>query len=175
MLVDIKDFEGLYAVTENGEIFSYPKRTNAKQGKWLKIAFDGRYKTVCLFKNGKKHQRLVHRLVAEAFCDNRENKPHVNHIDGNKTNNFANNLEWVTQSENMTHAVIAGLHKNSDKQKAVASALGKSFRKFTEDQVRKIRKLRDMGCTCKDIGHWFNADRTTISLIVHGKTYAEIV
>ena len=43
MLVNIAGFEGLYAVTENGDIYSYPKRTNAKNGKWLKITSDGRY------------------------------------------------------------------------------------------------------------------------------------
>ena len=117
----------------------------------------------------------MHRLVAEAFCDNPHSKPHVNHIDGNKVNNTASNLEWVTQSENMVHAVVTGLHKPSDKQKAVARELGKSFRKFTDEQIRKIRQLREMDFTCKDIGHWLGVDRTTISLIVNGKTYVEVV
>lgn len=55
-----------------------------------------------------KH-RSVHRLVAQTYVPNPEQKPHVNHIDGNKLNNRADNLEWVTQSENQRHAYDSGL------------------------------------------------------------------
>lgn len=55
--------------------------------------------------------QLVHRIVATYFCDNPEHKPEVNHIDGNKSNNRASNLEWVTRSENERHAYRTGLAK----------------------------------------------------------------
>jgi len=71
------------------------------------------YPIVYLRKNGKSHVLTVHRLVATAFIPNPDNKPQVNHIDGNKTNNYVDNLEWCTNSENMDHAIRMGLFENS--------------------------------------------------------------
>lgn len=60
---------------------------------------------ISLYKNGKSFKKLIHRLVAEAFIPNPEKKPQVNHKDGNPLNNNLSNLEWVTQKENVEHAV----------------------------------------------------------------------
>lgn len=62
--------------------------------------------------NGKPHHRLLHRVIAQAFVDNDACKPEVNHIDGDKTNNRADNLEWVTRGENLSHAFKTGLMPN---------------------------------------------------------------
>lgn len=61
------------------------------------------YLRVYLSKNGKRKHHKVHRLVAQAFIPNPENKPQINHIDGNKQNNSITNLEWVTDAENKEH------------------------------------------------------------------------
>lgn len=175
MIADIKGFEGLYGITNDGRVFSYPKKTISTNGRWLKLSFDGRYKQVCLFKNGKKHMMLVHRLVAQAYCNNDCDKPHVNHIDGNKENNHASNLEWVTESENMQHAVNNGLLRVSEKQKDAARKIGLKSRKFTDDQIRKIRKLAEMTFRHADIAEWFGVDRSAIGYIVNRKTYAEVI
>lgn len=71
------------------------------------------YLSVDLYKDGKRVTRGVHRLVAEAFIPNPENKPEVNHKDGNKHNNSISNLEWVTKKENVRHAWDNGLVKPS--------------------------------------------------------------
>ena len=70
------------------------------------------YKHVTLNINGKQKRMRVHRLVAEAYIDNPENKPYVNHIDGNRGNNKVENLEWVTPSENTRHAIETGLFRS---------------------------------------------------------------
>ena len=67
------------------------------------------YLTVRLFNNGKIKNLTVHRIVASLFVINPDNKPIVNHKDGNKKNNYANNLEWCTQKQNINHAIDIGL------------------------------------------------------------------
>lgn len=72
---------------------------------------DKGYHIVCLHLNGKKKLTKVHRLVAQAFIPNPNNKPQVNHKDLDKTNNNVDNLEWVTGYENYLHAVANGVSK----------------------------------------------------------------
>lgn len=98
------------------------------------------YKKVELVKNGKKKSYKVHRLVAMAFIDNPENKPEVNHIDGNKINNCVDNLEWVTSSENTIHAYNAKL----------------SSRKRDLDEDEIVFMYCDLKMTMQQIAEHFN-------------------
>lgn len=96
-------FEGLYEVSSLGNVKSL------RQNKIMKHNVDkGGYHRVPLYKNGKKLYKAIHRLVAQAFIPNIDNKPQVNHIDSDRSNNNVNNLEWVTSSENNTHAYKFG-------------------------------------------------------------------
>ena len=104
----IKDYEGKYYVTSQGDVVNAYGNTltptiNKKTG----------YKTVSLWKNNKGSSKTIHRLVALTYLTNPNNLPEVNHIDGNKLNNHVDNLEWVTRSENMIHAYATGLAKQT--------------------------------------------------------------
>lgn len=88
-----------------------------KRNRILKHKSNGVYKNIALHKNKRSYYRYIHRLVCEAFCDNPNNKPMVNHIDGNKLNNHYLNLEWVTKGENQAHAFRTGLRIPSEAQR----------------------------------------------------------
>ena len=75
----------------------------------------GGYLQVLLYKNNKSRMFSIHRIVAQTFISNKENKPEVNHINGIKTDNSIKNLEWVTGSENKKHAYKTGLRGTSEK------------------------------------------------------------
>lgn len=100
-------YENIYEVSSYGRIksikFSKIKYIKPKQN-------HGGYLEVLLYnKDGKRKTARVHRLVAEAFVPNPKNLPEVNHIDGDKTNNYINNLEWTSRSRNQKHAYKTGL------------------------------------------------------------------
>lgn len=90
-----------YYITEDAKLFSSKKQMKPYEG--------DRYQKCVLKINGKPTMKYIHRLVAEAFIPNPDNKPEVNHKDGNKLNNNVSNLEWVTLSENRLHAYKTGL------------------------------------------------------------------
>lgn len=97
-----------YAVSSLGNVMSLRSKKLLKQEK-CNASIDGnRYKRVTFSSDSVIKRFSVHRLVAEAFIPNPFNKPHVNHIDNDPSNNSVSNLEWVTHSENMLHCVASG-------------------------------------------------------------------
>lgn len=97
---DIPGYENRYQVSNLGRI----KACWSRAAIIRKQSIVKGYKCVILFTAGRAKNLRVHRLVAQAFIPNPDNKPEVNHIDGDKLNNLASNLEWSTRSENMKHA-----------------------------------------------------------------------
>lgn len=124
---DIKGYEGLYQVSNLGNVKSLERYVTAPQngGKRLlkekslkqSISKTGYY-VVALSKNHVAMTKKVHRLIAEAFIPNLLDKPHINHIDGNKLNNDIINLEWATHKENTQHAFRIGIMNNDRNNKS---------------------------------------------------------
>lgn len=119
----IKDFEGKYEVSNFGRVRSldHVRKTGSfgkyiQKGKLLKQYYkdkNSKYLRVSLSSNGIVSKKKVHRLVAETFLPMVDGKTLVNHKDGNKQNNCADNLEWVNHSENLIHAYNNNLRKTA--------------------------------------------------------------
>lgn len=126
----IYGYENFYEVSNFGNVRSFPKVVRSGRGKTIKksVALKPQrrqhgYLAVWLYANGTRKQVSVHRLVAEAFCEKKDGCNEVNHIDEDKTNNHADNLEWCTRQENATHgsrtARIAEKNTNGKRSKPV--------------------------------------------------------
>jgi len=133
---DCIGYEEYYQVSNLGNVRSKDRVVNNSKGGTtrlikgivlIQISYMG-YNAVCFCVAGKIKQRIVkvHRLVAQAFIPNLENKPCVNHIDGNKLNNNVENLEWATYRENTIHAISKGLmiHKPFSKERKESVKMG---------------------------------------------------
>jgi len=118
----IPGFESAYEVSNMGRVKSLPRLVIAgccsgiKAGRFLRHRIVGAgYCQLVLFKNGIRLTKYVHVLVAEMFCEKKPGHIEVNHLDTDKTNNVASNLEWSTRLQNLRHARAAGCFQKYDK------------------------------------------------------------
>lgn len=132
---DVVGYEGLYQVSNLGRVKSLPKydRLGRFHPEKIKSQVDNGngYIVVNLKHNGKQKMRTVHSLVAEAFIPNPNNYSEINHIDGNKSNNELQNLEFCTRSFNVIHAIKLGLHSNFGERKVLCVETGVIFNSIT--------------------------------------------
>lgn len=108
MLKDVIGYEGIYVISDKGEVFSLRTQKFLAQS----TKRNG-YKVVTLYKDGVKKQHLIHRLVCMTFNEDEDHSLQVNHIDCDKENNSLLNLEFVTSKENINHAFVNGRHDAS--------------------------------------------------------------
>jgi hypothetical protein len=156
--VDLPEYSDYYWISNFGNV---KKKIN---GRILKARqHSGGYNYVQLSINGKETNITLHRFIAKAFISNPENKPYINHRDGNKLNNTIDNLEWTTASENQIHAFATGLQK---------PLLGELHQNsiLKESQVLEIRNLFNTKST-REIAAIYNVSVGCIGNIKRGVTW----
>lgn len=160
---DIEGFSGKYQVSNKGRIKSFHI---SDKGRIMKPEErNKKYLCIGLRLNMNKKNYVIHRLVANAFIDNPENKSQINHKDGNKLNNHTENLEWCTHSENMKHAFSTGLSIALKGEDTYNSTLNNK-------QARIIRSMKRMEIKQREVAKIFNTSTGVVGNIQRGKTYA---
>lgn len=143
-------------------------RVKTKQGRYKKINYGiCKYGYLDLWKDNKSKRFRIHRLVAEQFVPNTYNKEQVNHIDGNKKNNQANNLEWVTPKENIQHAINNNLS-------SIKFGSRNHSAKLTESDVSYIRAVAKKTKTVRELAEQFNVSTTNIYNIINNKKWLKM-
>lgn len=154
----VSGYEGIYLITNHGRVF--------RNGKQLKPQIDSSgYPIISLCNSGQKSFR-IHRLVAKAFIPNKENKPCINHKDGNKENNFYKNLEWVTRGENNKHASENGLNDVRGESNVTS--------KLCREDVINIKKRYKNSESVVDICKDYPVCKSHIYKILRGDTWGHL-
>jgi len=159
---DIPGYENIYQISSFGNVKSLerykqgPRNTiRLVKERILKPKNNKGYLAIHL-RTGKNLYPSIHTLVAKAFIKNESNKNTVNHINGVKSSNNIANLEWATESEQMVHAIKTGLYTPPDISKYTKKGSEHPNSKINENDVQKIKDLKNSGNTYKSIAKEFN-------------------
>lgn len=170
--VDIKNYEGCYQISNKGRVKSLEREVTSggltrTQPERILAHWRGRtslYDRVRLYKNGIGKKFTVHRIVAEHFLDDWDPALEVNHIDGNRYNNAADNIEMCSHQRNMEHAIANDLKNDYGERSSNA--------RLTNAQAEDIRKRYHAGgITQHELATKFAVSHQTVSCIVRHKKY----
>ncbi len=173
---DIVGFEGYYQVSNFGNVKSLERKCKALGNKLRTVPSKAKavtidrygYPKVSLDKDGHSYYFTIHRLVAQTFIPNPENKPQVNHIDGNKQNNCVENLEWCTAKENTDHSWKMGLQK-------IKHGSQRAWAKMNEEKVKEARKTYSLGgVSLKELAKKYNICSQALHNIILRKTWKHV-
>ncbi len=178
--VPVVGFEDFYEISNHGTIRGVDRRVvRTRNGKTHLLTCEGRvlkpggdtvgYFVITLSNGGERYASSIHRLVAKAFVPAPEGVEfsdlQVNHIDGDKKNNKASNLEWLTQQDNIKHAISNGMKPKFSGGFRGADPL------LTIEQVKKAKKLLKKGKKVYEVAEYFNVTPVTISKISQGRSF----
>lgn len=180
--VEIKEYPD-YEISDQGRVMSKERLVTYPDGhKHLvnsKILIPRKtgagYMSVALFNKDGRQDFSIHRLVAFAFCEMTLFSTEVNHKNGIKNDNRAENLEWVTHKENMEHSV--NNFDFTERYKKVSERMTGSkhpLSKLDEKKVKEIKELKKNGLIAKEIGKMYGVDRTTINDILTNRTWVHV-
>jgi len=162
----LKGYEDRYLISDMSNIYSI--RSQKEMGYFISVHG---YRIATIRDGKETKKRPVHRLVAKTFIENTENKPCVNHKDGNKENNRVDNLEWVTHSENSIHAFETGLRESPrGNEHWTRRNPTNAYKKLSDEKIIEIEELLKEDKTQKEIAQKYNIDQALVSRIKHGKT-----
>jgi len=179
---DINGYGGYYQISNKGRVKSLSRK---RLGKPFRNGTKGianvrqrilnpnitklGYIHYVLQKNAKSLTVKAHRLVAQAFILNPQNKPHINHVDFNKQNNCVHNLEWVTQSENERHTIKNGIKKSTRGNKY----LGSYQKRLNPTIVKSIKRLSRYHQT-NELCSMFGLSRFVVRDLLRGRSYKNV-
>ena len=170
--VDIKNYEGKYRISNLGRVKSLERQVSHDGITWIQperimchwCGTTSLYDCVRLYKGGVGKKFSVHRLVAQHFLPDWNPGLEVNHIDGNRDNNRADNLEMCTHQRNMEHAIAGGLKRDYGEKSVNA--------KLTNGQAEEIRVRYSSGQASQNsLAKQYGVSRQTVSAIIRYKKY----
>lgn len=168
---DIKDYEGLYQISDRGNVKSLNYNKTGKEKLLKKGKDDDGYLYVVLYFHGERKHHKIHRLMCKCFLENIENKEQVNHKNGIKSDNAIENLEWCTHTENQRHAWNTGLKKALTGEKhplynkhGIDHTSSKEIDRYTKDNV-----YIDTFINAKIASQILNINYSCISMCCNGK------
>ena len=167
----IDGFEN-YMIVDSGHVISL-NYANKGTPRLLKGQIVRGYVHVTLCHDGRKCQMSVHRLVGHDFIRPPRPLEVINHKNGDRKDNRVENLEWVSQSDNVIHSYRTGLRVIDEAHKLRAAKLGMAKRKLSDNEASEVRRRFSQGATKTSLSETFGISRKSIHAIVYGNSYKE--